>query len=304
VLVLVFGRDSGRSVWVTRSGWAWHLSGALVGVLLSVSCGDEESDPHEDDVPIPAACADPGTRWADDDGCELDIDCSGTWMSVICNAEGDAFDCSLLGNSFYFRYSLAEVSAADACLASVAAYLQEPPFEGEPFECSQISEQHDEDSCSAADDCTRDATLGDVEITDHHERRYGCAAGDAGTTCTCHEPIEDLWFEMPDMSVSEASCADVGKWCLGEEVELIGERDCTPIQQQWDIEICLGQIECKEPVKASGREATKHDIVELRCDLTSDARYECICPELGSFSIDAEDAESACYEAIDICAGG
>lgn len=162
----------------------------------------------------------------------------------------------------------------------------------------------DADSCSAADACTRDAALGEVQIAESHERSYGCETSDVGLTCTCNGPVENLWFELPGSTISADSCDDVGNWCLGEELERSGERECVPIQKQWDVEICIGQIECEEPVLASGREATRYDIVELRCDLTSDARYECACPELGSFSIDAEDAESACYEAVEMCAAG
>jgi hypothetical protein len=62
-------------------------------------------------------------------------------------------------------------------------------------------------------------------------------------------------------------------------------------------------LNCEQPVLASGLDVTLHEDVLVECTHSGDGVYECDCPLVNWFTVNAGDAASACETAVSICVG-
>jgi hypothetical protein len=255
------------------------------------------------DVPVPEACVSTFIEYWDNSACELQVYCAGAPVSSECSLTGEVAFCSCAGDLAGGTFILNAVNVENACSYAVAACLHAPPFEAGPYECTQTSDEHSPEGCFSNAECERDAVVGDVKLIETDVRTTRCTAQDSNWNCVCNGPVQGVRFELPIAS-SMTPCFEARDWCGGEELELSGNRDCSSNALSVNPDFCSTTLECKQPVVASGMEATMVQTEPLQCWRGADGRFECSCLSQGGFPVDAPDSESACTMAADICAAG
>ena len=258
------------------------------------------------DLPVPNTCVTTRTEYRDDEHCSLDVNCAGAPIAATCYIEGNTAACSCDGQFQGGSYVFIGLNVGNACPYTIAACLHAPPFEAEPYECLPGYDVQDGEACYSRAECERDAVMGEVELTESGLHITRCTAGTTGWDCSCHGPVYGVRFEIPS-GTSMTPCLDARDWCGGEELELVGNRDCTQNELTAGPDSCAAWMDCKQAVLVSGVEATMYETVSLQCWRGPDGSYECSCLSLvsqGSFYVDAPASADACDAAVDICAGG
>ena len=258
------------------------------------------------DLPVPSTCVTTSTEYWDDQSCGLEVNCAGAPMVAKCFMEWDGASCFCDGQFLVGSYDFIGLNMEEACPYTIAACLHAPPFEAEPYECMPGYDAQNGEACFSEASCERDAVMGEVELTETSVHTTGCTAGTTGWVCSCDGPVYGVKFEIPS-GTSMTPCLDARDWCGGEELELGGNRACSPSELTLGPDSCAAWMDCKQAVLVSGVEATMYETVSLQCWRGPDGSYECSCLSLvsqGSFYVDAPASADACDAAVDICAGG
>lgn len=293
---------------IVRGLWCVTAVAATL-VVANCSGGEEKSGDSKQRVvdwgglPIPDSCK-VTIDLQEEDSCSLQVECGDARPLAKCHGTGSAFTCDCFDSKAVVTYRLNGVTLDEACPHAVAACLNWPDLDAEPYDCTLTDEVDEPDYCIADGKCTRDGVIGEAEFTEFHDRLSDCSAVGSGWSCGCGLPTGNR-FKLAN-ATSTPQCADAFEWCALDGVELKGSRKCTLMGLSTTDESCTADVECVSPALLSGEEGTMHEDDAVDCYRGESGRYACSC-SLGaphSTEVTADDPESACSAAVKQCDGG
>jgi hypothetical protein len=178
---------------------------------------------------------------------------------------------------------------------------------GEKF-CELTSESgNPPTSCEAMTECGQPAELGDgTLLTLAEQRRIECYPKDDRSVCIClnEENQNELAIDLGTASIDPATCRAASAVCSEmEPLESTGPRECTPNTDIVLPDGCTLYVDCVEPATMAGVAVTAFTNVGAQCSLQANGSFLCYCNNRtsGPYELEADDSESACVEALEVC---
>ena len=163
--------------------------------------------------------------------------------------------------------------------------------------------------CHSSSKCTRPVTLEggfDLALTEQYDLICWDFEGVTRCSCSSASGYAKLGLLLGIASDDIAACQLTSDACVeGEAIDLRGSPECTASTDSHNATNCALTLECGQAATIADTEVTVLTRKGAGCDHRSEGNWNCTCsgatPEIVTFTVEADDSESACAQATEEC---
>lgn len=219
----------------------------------------------------------------------------------------DSFCCSCADASV-IDYRLRDVNPEAGCdfmeqLCKTTSIVPVGEKTCEPVREDSYPDQY----CEISSQCAQPVELGDgTRLSLYEGFSVYCASTEEGSRCTCSDEDREneLVVDVGMPPVDVAICRSVTALCAKTEaLEPAAPRECIPNTDIVLPDGCTLYVDCVQSGTLAGAPVTVLTKVGAQCNLEPDGSFSCYCNNRtsGPYELEADDAKSACVEALDVC---
>lgn len=227
-----------------------------------------------------------------------------SYSTSYCSLYNGGLSCSCSSPTAAASFSLADTDVSAACDVGLA-FCREGAVEPVGERTCTVSDRSSGDTyCSTQQSCSETVSADGTEVTLNTGESSSCQTDVTGkTTCYCYSGLTSYTFSV-DGAIEATTCDSALGVCeRGVELEPYGEATCKVSTQSASTASCSANSVCERAATAGDLTVGMQGSMYTYCQQNGDT-WQCQCQtgaEVATVDVDAEDAWSACTDAIAKC---